>query len=81
MSSSVRSIYIVHDEVKDKAFELELSWVGEGSNRSQRRPGASASCCHGNNTNAAFCASFQLRMDDTHSFPKMSERKQRSMPR
>uniref|UniRef100_A0A8C2DXW0 Proteasome subunit alpha type n=1 Tax=Cyprinus carpio TaxID=7962 RepID=A0A8C2DXW0_CYPCA len=22
-------IYIVHDEVKDKAFELELSWVGE----------------------------------------------------
>lgn len=25
-------IYIVHDEVKDKAFELELSWVGEGTN-------------------------------------------------
>ena len=24
------SIYAVHDEVKDKAFELELSWVGEG---------------------------------------------------
>ncbi|XP_067681248.1 proteasome subunit alpha type-3-like [Haliotis asinina] len=24
-------IYIVHDEVKDKAFELELSWVGEGT--------------------------------------------------
>lgn len=22
-------IHIVHDEVKDKAFELELSWVGE----------------------------------------------------
>ena len=22
-------IYIVHDKVKDKAFELELSWVGE----------------------------------------------------
>jgi 20S proteasome subunit alpha 7 len=22
------SIYIVHDEVKDKHFELELSWVG-----------------------------------------------------
>ena len=22
-------IYIVHDEVKDKNFELELSWVGE----------------------------------------------------
>ncbi|XP_021429624.2 proteasome subunit alpha type-3 [Oncorhynchus mykiss] len=25
-------IYIVHDEVKDKAFELELSWVGEVTN-------------------------------------------------
>ncbi|XP_057315783.1 proteasome subunit alpha type-3-like [Hydractinia symbiolongicarpus] len=25
-------VYIVHDEVKDKAFELELSWVGEDSN-------------------------------------------------
>mgnify|MGYP001800190336 CR=1 FL=1 len=24
------SIYTVHDEVKDKAFELELSWVSEG---------------------------------------------------
>ena len=23
------SIYVCHDEVKDKAFELELSWVGE----------------------------------------------------
>jgi 20S proteasome subunit alpha 7 len=22
------SIYIVHDEVKDKHFEMELSWVG-----------------------------------------------------
>jgi len=22
-------IYVVHDEVKDKQFELELSWVGE----------------------------------------------------
>lgn len=24
------SIYIVYDEVKDKNFELEFSWVGEG---------------------------------------------------
>lgn len=24
-------IYVVHDEVKDKAFELELSWVGEAT--------------------------------------------------
>lgn len=23
-------IYTVHDKVKDKEFELELSWVGEG---------------------------------------------------
>ena len=26
----MRRIYVVHDEVKDKQFELELSWVGEG---------------------------------------------------
>jgi len=26
-----RIIYVVHDEVKDKAFELELSWVGAGT--------------------------------------------------
>jgi len=26
-----RIIYNVHDEVKDKAFELELSWVGENT--------------------------------------------------
>jgi len=25
-------IYTIHDEVKDKAFELELSWVGEVTN-------------------------------------------------
>lgn len=26
-----RIIYVVHDEVKDKSFELELSWVGEAT--------------------------------------------------
>lgn len=26
------SIYMVHDDVKDKAFELELSWVCAESN-------------------------------------------------
>lgn len=31
---TVFRIYIVHDEVKDKAFELELSWVGEGERQS-----------------------------------------------
>lgn len=25
----ISSIYLVHDELKDKNFELELSWVGE----------------------------------------------------
>ncbi len=25
------SIYIVHDEVKDKHFEMELSWVGQNT--------------------------------------------------
>lgn len=33
------SIYIVHDEVKDKHFEIELSWVGAKTNgRHQRVP-------------------------------------------
>ena len=27
----IRRIYVVHDEVKDKNFELELSWIGEGT--------------------------------------------------
>lgn len=27
----ISRIYIVHDEVKDKSFELELSWVGESN--------------------------------------------------
>ena len=26
-------IYVVHDEVKDKNFELELSWIGKGQCR------------------------------------------------
>lgn len=28
--SFLHRIYVVHDEVKDKNFELELSWIGEG---------------------------------------------------
>jgi len=28
---AAKIIYIVHDEVKDKAFELELSWIGENT--------------------------------------------------
>ncbi|KAL5463604.1 hypothetical protein EMCRGX_G032518 [Ephydatia muelleri] len=29
IKEAAKIIYAVHDEVKDKAFELELSWVGE----------------------------------------------------
>ena len=29
---SLCSIYSVHDEVKDKSFELELSWIGDITN-------------------------------------------------
>ena len=31
------SIYGVHDEAKDKAFELELSWVCDESNRQHEK--------------------------------------------
>lgn len=33
----VNSIYGVHDEAKDKAFELEMSWVCEESNRQHQK--------------------------------------------
>lgn len=29
----VRSIYKLHDDVKDKDFELELSWICDDSNK------------------------------------------------
>jgi len=32
IKEAAKIIYIVHDEVKDKAFELELSWVGKHTN-------------------------------------------------
>lgn len=32
IKEAAKIIYIIHDEVKDKQFELELSWVGEVSN-------------------------------------------------
>ncbi|CAG0912564.1 unnamed protein product [Notodromas monacha] len=31
VKEAAKIIYVVHDEVKDKAFELELSWVTEGT--------------------------------------------------
>jgi len=32
VKEAAKIIYMVHDEVKDKMFELELSWVGEFTN-------------------------------------------------
>ncbi|KAL1131924.1 hypothetical protein AAG570_011535 [Ranatra chinensis] len=32
VKEAARIIYLVHDELKDKSFELELSWVGEHTN-------------------------------------------------
>lgn len=29
---AARIVYVVHDELKDKHFELELAWVGEKTN-------------------------------------------------
>jgi len=39
IKEAAKIIHVVHDEVKDKAFELELSWVGEHTNgRHERVP-------------------------------------------
>ena len=37
---AAKVIYVVHDEVKDKDFELELSWISEAdtAGRHQRVP-------------------------------------------
>ncbi|CAK8697823.1 proteasome subunit alpha type-3-like [Clavelina lepadiformis] len=32
VNEAAKIIYVVHDEVKDKAFQLQLSWVGKESN-------------------------------------------------
>ena len=32
VKEAAKIIYLVHDEVKDKMFELEMSWVGEFTN-------------------------------------------------
>merc|ERR1712211_136529 len=32
VKEAAKIIYMVHDEVKDKMFELELSWVGDFTN-------------------------------------------------
>jgi len=37
VNEAAKIIYIVHDEVKDKAFELELSWVGAQTNGLHQR--------------------------------------------
>ena len=82
-------IYIVHDEVKDKAFELELSWVGESKNQSVfcfSSPCTDLSIClsflHSLSTYCLFSSSpLQSQMDDTSWYLKMFERKQRNTPR
>ncbi|XP_053974068.1 proteasome subunit alpha type-3 [Hylaeus anthracinus] len=39
VKEAARIIYLVHDELKDKKFELEMSWVGEHTNgRHERVP-------------------------------------------
>jgi len=37
IKEAAKIIYVVHDEVKDKMFELELSWVGEFTNGVHQR--------------------------------------------
>jgi 20S proteasome subunit alpha 7 len=32
LDAATRRIYAVHDDAKDKDFELELTWIGPGSN-------------------------------------------------
>ncbi|RWS29340.1 proteasome alpha subunit-like protein, partial [Leptotrombidium deliense] len=32
VKEAAKVIYVVHDEIKDKAFELELSWITEATN-------------------------------------------------
>lgn len=39
VKEAARIIYLVHDELKDKQFELEMSWVGKRTNgRHERVP-------------------------------------------
>jgi 20S proteasome subunit alpha 7 len=37
IKEAAKIIYMVHDEVKDKMFELELSWVTEATNGIHQR--------------------------------------------
>jgi len=41
IKEAAKIIYVVHDEVKDKSFELELSWVGKHTNGLHQRVPAS----------------------------------------
>lgn len=49
------SIYGVHDEAKDKDFELEMSWVCDESNRQHEK--VRLGCAFGDNDQ---CASFVI---------------------
>lgn len=37
VKEAARIIYLVHDELKDKQFELEMSWVGAHTNGKHER--------------------------------------------
>lgn len=43
-SLMLSSIYGVHDEAKDKEFELEMSWVCDESNRQHQKVSLSFNC-------------------------------------
>ena len=52
-------IYGVHDEAKDKAFELELSWVCDESNRQHQKV---LGCPPENGHCSSFCVNLQLNL-------------------
>ena len=37
VKEAARIIYLVHDELKDKQFELEMSWVGKHTSGKHER--------------------------------------------
>lgn len=37
VKEAARIIYLVHDELKDKQFELEMTWVGAHTNGKHER--------------------------------------------
>ena len=80
------SIYATHDEIKDKEFELELSWVGEGKLRHGGymlvgEGGVFAFCVVEAGLTATLAALRQRREESTSMSPRRCLRKQRPTPR